>query len=1256
VDFASLKNALKIADGKVTIGIGTLTPNIDKLINDVYGGNPIVLSEAAPADGNADGSVVAIGGRSSLLNAENVGVGATFVVDESGNAQALLRYTLIDGQPADGGWKFSKSFPSLPTVVDWSKQMPQPTTIPLDGLNLSNASFVISSRAQQDPVSRVDLQSGINFVGDMKIDGIVGQIESLIGSSDSVKLHGAIRVPASNGATQALGDDQYPWAVPGGVAGILLQALLGHNATFGKLVFGGLVFRIYSPTSQTWLEANPSYSPVLAYTGQLSVPSASLTLDVAAELAVGATDLLIAGNFTGFSIANLASLADIAGSNSLITSMPDQIKSAGDILGQLEVTHASLGLDLNLSAKKFEVTSASVTVGMPNLKWQVFENHFVIDSIVSSFSVTSPFDSAQRQIAVSVFGKVEIEGVLINITSASTEQFTVYTELGSSLTIPLKDLMMTYVPGVPPPSDLTVNTLSLSIAPQKQYSMAVSMAQEPNPWTLPLGPTTLTVSDVSLYFIYPQGGPLGGSFSGTIALGSVASMSMTYTIPGSVVLNASLPRIGLTDLAREVAGATSLPFPAGFPDISLVDSSVRFSRDSSSGSAAYAFLVRSTASVGGTAGLNLGALIAKSGSQTGFAVGIWTPKWAPEKGWSPGSLWQPLSALEIDSAGLVISTLTPDDATKGQLIPLTDVPALSQDKFKIVGGVTFFATLRLTTGSVSVLRGIFGDSATFDLYASYEKDTKTTTLIAHLSSGDKSAFAFSDIDLIWESVSTVSASISLSASGRLSISGEQLDYSVTGKISTDGTARLALNVRDWVHPFGYDRLIVKNFGIAIALADGVVISLQGTFQFTTKQKKDFLFGVAGAILDFEAPSALAFQLASTSPGQTLRIGEILEGVTTIDIYDLPPGTNVVPWILEIKLLDLFLEIKELAFWAVVVDEVEIGGVTYKKGFGIRGLIALFGVKVSLYLEVRQAEKMFAGSAEFPDEVRLGEVLLLSRPSTIDFDSKRDLAQSAPLALTPKGPVLAVSSQIDTTHKYYLYVAAHLQFFDIFRADILGQATDDGVAYVLDLQAGTSGQGAWAAQRTTLLVSREQLAFSASLAYDFGLNNVTLGGFDLFGTLPIPAVRLPDFRFAVNGNIGAGLLPPKFGIGGGVKFQFMGLDLDESFQINLELTNAPKSLGDFGAILLAWIKENLENMLKSVLDVAQKFADWVKENFEKFKNFANQVAQVLKDVFNEATADAVKALMAGIGWAADVVSEAVDTAYKICAMTQALVSL
>jgi hypothetical protein len=187
------------------------------------------------------------------------------------------------------------------------------------------------------------------------------------------------------------------------------------------------------------------------------------------------------------------------------------------------------------------------------------------------------------------------------------------------------------------------------------------------------------------------------------------------------------------------------------------------------------------------------------------------------------------------------------------MIPMNDVPALQQDKFKVIAGVNFFASMRLNLGSVAVLNQIFGTETVFSVFAALGTD-ESTMLIAHLGSNySKGAFTFNGFDLAWESTGTSNASVSATARGTVDVDGNKLSLAVTGAVTTDGTARLALAVVDWVHPFGYQRLIVRQFAIAVALADGVTITLAGAFDFTTKRGKSFLFAVAGAITDFEEP-------------------------------------------------------------------------------------------------------------------------------------------------------------------------------------------------------------------------------------------------------------------------------------------------------------------------------------------------------------------------------------------------------------------
>jgi hypothetical protein len=1016
---------------------------------------------------------------------------------------------------------------------------------------------------------------------------------------------------------------------------------------------------MYNPLTYDWLNQNQTYLPAAAFLGTVDIPSAGIEIDLALETEVGATSATLLGAFTGVTVAKLASLLDFAGTGSLIDEMPDPIKQAGDALGKLELERASI--EISTSGGSLTVLGVSATIGMPNQTWRLWPgtDHFDVGAIYARFDVATPF--SKPSIAVTVGGTLTIEGVPILLRARKAAGFIAYAELGGAQTIPLKSLMQTYIPAVPPPSDLTIDAMNVIVAPNSYYSFTAILAEAPHPWVIPLGPKSLTISDVSVMLTYPSGGPIAGSFAGTIALDTIATLSIAYDVPGPLIIRANLPKISLTDLAREIAAVADLPFPPGFPEIDLVDSFVQFTRDASGGAATYDFILRTQVAIGSTSGFNLMALILQTGTATGFAAGIWTPNWAPGAGWSPGSLWKPLEAIEIDSAGLILTSVAPSAAQQRQMIPINDVPALQQAKFKVIAGVNLFASIRLNAGSVAVLNQIFGAQTVFSLFAALGTD-QSTTLIAHLGSDySKGVFTFEGFDLAWESTGTSLATISATASGSIEIeAGNRLSMAVTGAVSTDGTARLAFAVVNWPHPFGYQRLIVKEFAIAVALADGVTITLEGNFDFTTKEGKSFLFAVAGAITDFEVPSALAFALISDTPNQVLKIGEVLEGITTIDIYDLPPGTVVVPWIAEIKLLDMFLEIQELLFWVVLADQVTIGTTVYKKGFGFTGDIALFGKPIRLYVEVQEATQRFAGSAEFPEAIELGHVLTLSRPTTIAIDSKQDLAIGPGAPVSDQGPALQVSSYLDATHKYYLFVAAHVEFLDIIKLDILGQANNDGIKFSFNLAAGASGSGAWAQQNIDVLVSREKLAFSAALAYDFGLKNVTLGGFDLFGVLPIPAVSLPNFEIGVAGSIGAGLSPPKFSLGGSLVFSFMSVNFNEGFSVDVDLAQAPAKIADFGALLLQWIKDHLEDLLKKVLDLANAFADWVKKNFDAFKNAAEQVAQVLKDTFAVVSQDVVKGLMNGIGYAASAIDAAITAVYgklqEACSVTRAALAL
>jgi hypothetical protein len=621
MNFQELKNAVNITGGKLAISRDTLTSNIRSLIDRCYAGQPIVITGAEPGPGDGENGAIVIQGQATFLNVQNLPVVASFWLDTSGNAQLLLKYGLLGGNPGPNDWRFSKSFPKLPQVVDWNKNYANPTTIPLDELLLFNAYYIVASQPQTEPESQVELQAGINFVSRMKPTGIIGVVENIFGQPEPLTLYGTIRLPLPGEITPPLKPFQYPWDAAGDIPGILLKAHLGVNWSIGALKFQKTAFQIYTPAATDWLRSNPSYQPHIYYTGSLNIPSANIEIDMGIPVEIGGNELFLTGNFHGVSIDNLASLLDITGSSDLISQMPEEIKQAGSALGKLELTHAAI--DMVFDRTHCGIRGVSVTIGMPELNWKIWENHFEVHNIYcrfdfdfgNNFSIVPKTKSpipGNSKITVTVYGSLEIENVPCNVYASNAQGFTVYAELAEKQTIPLKQLMQTYLPGIPAPGDLTINALRAGVSSFKSYSMAMAMAGKPNPWIIPVGPTELTVSDVTLVFFYQTGASVSGSFGGTIALGDFASMSIRYDIPGDVLIRAMLPDVSLMQLIGLLANQKAA-LPGDF-DIRLTGSSVLMQKQSQN------YLFQLATQVDGLG--SLAFQVQKIADKWGFAIGF----------------------------------------------------------------------------------------------------------------------------------------------------------------------------------------------------------------------------------------------------------------------------------------------------------------------------------------------------------------------------------------------------------------------------------------------------------------------------------------------------------------------------------------------------------------------------------------------------------------------------------------------------------
>lgn len=605
--FSDLKNALGISgsslsNNRITITTGSLTPNIDTLIEYCFDNVSVVLDNSQLVSVDETNGIIVINSKSNFLNVSSLPLRATFSVDDKGNVQVFFKYSLLGSAPGPNDWRFSQSFPQLPKVTDNSKvgyfdratqTLTTEKVTPLDALKLFNGYFIVVSNPQKEPDFKIDLKWGINFVSNLRPEGILGVIENLFQSTNQLTIYGTIRKPLPTETPSILAAQyppslitpQYPWDIADdfdkNIPGILLQTDLNLNYSIikDKAGFSAEKLYFYTPINDVWVLENtdPLFKPVQAYTGCLEIVGQDVKIDMVSPFEIGIDEFLLLGKFKGFSLSNLAKLTGLTGSDtSPFEALPDQIKSAGNILGKLELVDASFSIDYsNLS--DISVSFASFTVGMPDLKWKVWDNHFEIDSILCYFRIDNPLstytdEDYARKFTVTVYGKLEIENVPFNVYASNSDGYVVYAELAEKQTLPLKSIMETYAPGIPAPSDLSISTFRVGIAPMKAYSFALAMAAEPNPWIIPIGPTSLTVSDVSMNFTYPTGGSISGAVSGTISIGDFVKTSITYDIPGNIMIRSLFPKVTLNQIVGALTNQ-SLAVPDEF-NLTFTNSSI----------------------------------------------------------------------------------------------------------------------------------------------------------------------------------------------------------------------------------------------------------------------------------------------------------------------------------------------------------------------------------------------------------------------------------------------------------------------------------------------------------------------------------------------------------------------------------------------------------------------------------------------------------------------------------------------------------
>jgi hypothetical protein len=573
MNYQELRNALVPAGGVLTVARNTLDAGVTRLLDDCYQGQSLQITSVEPGPGDGVGETVVLKGRASFLQVPDLPVTARFSLDTEGKVRALLQYELRNGTPGPNPWTFSRSFPKLPGEVQQTNLFPTEGETPalkpyVDALELFDTSYAVTTHAGQDPVLGVPLEPGINFVSKLRPQGMVGVLEYAMKGDQVPRIYGPVRIPKPTDVTQPLGLLQRPWDRPE-APGIQLKAPLDLDFTVGKVAFDQAALRIYSPTSPDWLNQNPTFYARHGYSGRLAIPSAGIELMLSADVEWGSPRTFLFAKCQGITLRKLAQLVDLVGDADLLSALPKELQSAVDKLEQLELLE--VGLKLDVLGTKPRVREILVTVGMPHLDWKVWDDHLKVEDISCRFRIrsaaTAPGARATTKVGVTVMGTLEIEGTPLFVSASNDEGYSLYAMTEGAVKIPLSGLLKKYAPDLPPPSELTVSSLAVSIAPGTAYSMFMSLAGAPNPWVIPCGRSNITLSDVKMNFTSPKNGKASGAISATAALGKSLSLSVRAATPGNLVLRGSFADIRLRQLIEELceqAGALPPDFDLTF--------------------------------------------------------------------------------------------------------------------------------------------------------------------------------------------------------------------------------------------------------------------------------------------------------------------------------------------------------------------------------------------------------------------------------------------------------------------------------------------------------------------------------------------------------------------------------------------------------------------------------------------------------------------------------------------------------------------
>jgi hypothetical protein len=561
-----LQNCLQTVGQESQLVISRATFNdvrINQLMDTYYGGSNIVITSAVINVDDTDASQIVVTGKASFLNVVNMPVKATFQTS-SGQVDLVLCYQL----PTT--WKFSQSFPTLPatwmpssTSLSSSIDSSVPSCSILDLLTFTNASFIVSTKSYTDQTYQVQMRPGLNFVCDLRLNGLLGAIEKTLGIPEPLTLAGPIIMPSPSPATNPLVPLSWPpTSTTAPLPGINLKADVKVNLSIEQMTLKDMFVAFYSPLAKS--VSHVYYDPGLFFGGMLQIGE-HLSVELVAEKMLGDdSQLLLSGTFDGLTLPDLSQLADLVGGDDLLNSLVPQ-GSAPFVQGSsLSIRSTTL----LVTCSPFTVDSASLVIGLDGATWCPLDG-IETSGLEALFRINSPFNS-QRSLQAAIYGTMSIGDITLDM-SASAPDFTVTALLPQGHPVSLKSALAKDFPELPGIGDLTVDTFYLAVQPARGFLFSAALADQPQPWTIELGPETLTLMNMRLLLNYAKGAGFSGLLSGSLTLAGV-QLDASCQYPGPITLRGQFPSLSMKTLVTHLCGE-DIAWPSGF-DIDLEQSSV----------------------------------------------------------------------------------------------------------------------------------------------------------------------------------------------------------------------------------------------------------------------------------------------------------------------------------------------------------------------------------------------------------------------------------------------------------------------------------------------------------------------------------------------------------------------------------------------------------------------------------------------------------------------------------------------------------